>query len=292
MNYAGRERHLDVLTRSTAWASAHPAHGGYATRRDVRRDPAVAGRAGARPLTVDLQEHGRTADVDRPLSRTMVTTSPPIRHLRLPLTSWSLVGRRDGRGPLSAPEPGPAAWRRLIVRHDAGSRRAWRGWQHGSGVAEAMKQSPMTTPGSRRGRRTGPVLSDTQCRRGGPRLVAEVAKMTAPATRLTGGRLGVGADIAEFYACSVRAARCEPAIAWPRPRHGWPSARPHARPHLAPPTCLTWSSRSWMLPPTARPLARPGRSHGGSGPQRGVRTGRGGACPRRPAVNPLFGPND
>ena len=52
-------------------------HGGYGTSEMFAAIlPSLA--SGRRVITVDLQGHGRTADVDRPLpSRRWATTSPP-----------------------------------------------------------------------------------------------------------------------------------------------------------------------------------------------------------------------
>ncbi len=64
-------------------------------RGDVRADPADAGRE-HQVINVDLQGHGRTADIDRPLD--------------LPA-----AGRRH-RGADRPPRPGPARRRRLLLR--------------------------------------------------------------------------------------------------------------------------------------------------------------------------------
>jgi len=186
-------------------------HGGYATGEMFAPIlPVLAG--GRRVITVDLQGHGRTADVDRPLRyQTMGDDIAAfIRHLGL--TRADVMGYSLGAGTaLRTAIQHPALVRRLAVvshpvRHDGWFPESLAGFdQMGPAFAEAMKQSPIYDIYARVAPRVEdwPVLVDKM----GTMLrqdydwSAEVAKITAPVMLVYGDADSVRpAHIAEFYA--------------------------------------------------------------------------------------------
>ena len=124
-------------------------HGGYGTGEMFAPIlPVLASER--RVITVDLQGHGRTADVDRPLRfQTMGDDiAALIRHLGL--TQADVMGYSLGAGTaLRTAIQHPALVRRLAivshpVRHDGWFPESLAGFdQMGPAFAEAMKQSPI-----------------------------------------------------------------------------------------------------------------------------------------------------
>jgi len=186
-------------------------HGGYGTGEMFAAIlPSLASRH--RVITVDLQGHGRTADVDRPLRfQTMGDDiAALIRHLGL--VQADVMGYSLGAGTaLRTAIQHPALVRRLAivshpVRHDGWFPESLAGFdQMGPVFAEAMKQSPLYEVYSRVAPRVEdwPVLVDKM----GTMLrqdydwSAEVAKITAPVMLVYGDADSVRpAHIAEFYA--------------------------------------------------------------------------------------------
>jgi pimeloyl-ACP methyl ester carboxylesterase len=186
-------------------------HGGYgAGEMFAPIVPVLA--SGRRVITVDLQGHGRTADVDRPLRfETMGDDiAALVRHLGLPRAD--VMGYSLGAGTaLRTAIQHPAVVRRLAiishpVRHDGWFPESLAGFdQMGPAFAEAMKQSPIYDIYARVAPRVEdwPVLVDKM----GTMLrqdydwSAEVAKITAPVLLVYGDADSVRpAHIAEFYA--------------------------------------------------------------------------------------------
>jgi pimeloyl-ACP methyl ester carboxylesterase len=186
-------------------------HGGYGTGEMFAAIlPSLA--SGHRVITVDLQGHGRTADVDRPLRfQTMGDDiAALIRHLGL--AQADVMGYSLGAGTaLRTAIQHPALVRRLAivshpVRQDGWFPESLAGFdQMGPAFAEAMKQSPLYEIYSRVAPRVEdwPVLVDKM----GTMLrqdydwSAEVAKITAPVMLVYGDADSVRpAHIAEFYA--------------------------------------------------------------------------------------------
>jgi len=186
-------------------------HGGYGTGEMFAAIlPLLA--SGRQVITVDLQGHGRTADVDRPLRfQTMGDDiAALIRHLGLPQAD--VMGYSLGAGTaLRTAIQHPALVRRLAivshpVRHDGWFPQSLAGFdQMGPAFAEAMKQSPLYEIYSRVAPRVEdwPVLVDKM----GAMLrqdydwSPEVAKITAPVMLVYGDADSVRpAHIAEFYA--------------------------------------------------------------------------------------------
>ena len=186
-------------------------HGGYGTGEMFAPILPVLG-SGRRVITVDLQGHGRTADVDRPLRfQTMGDDiAALIRHLGL--TQADVMGYSLGAGTaLRTAIQHPALVRRLVivshpVRHDGWFPESLAGFdQMGPAFAEAMKQSPIYEIYARVAPKVGdwPVLVDKM----GTMLrqdydwSPEVAKITAPVLLVYGDADSVRpAHIAEFYA--------------------------------------------------------------------------------------------
>jgi pimeloyl-ACP methyl ester carboxylesterase len=186
-------------------------HGGYGTGEMFAAILPVLAR-GHRVITVDLQGHGRTADVDRPLRfQTMGDDiAALIRHLGL--AQADVMGYSLGAGTaLRTAIQHPALVRRLVivshpVRHDGWFPESLAGFdQMGPAFAEAMRQSPLYEVYSRVAPRVEdwPVLVDKM----GTMLrqdydwSAEVAKITAPVMLVYGDADSVRpAHIAEFYA--------------------------------------------------------------------------------------------
>ncbi len=186
-------------------------HGGYGTGEMFAAIlPQLA--SGRRVITVDLQGHGRTADVDRPLRfQTMGDDiAALIRHLGL--AQADVMGYSLGAGTaLRTAIQHPALVRRLAivshpVRHDGWFPESLAGFdQMGPAFAEAMKQSPIYEIYSQVAPRVDdwPVLVDKM----GTMLrqdydwSAEVAKITAPVMLVYGDADSVRpAHIADFYA--------------------------------------------------------------------------------------------
>jgi len=183
--------------------------------------------SGRRVITVDLQGHGRTGDVDRPLRfQTMGDDiAALIRHLGLapsapsapsgpsaPSAQADVMGYSLGAAvALRTAIQHPALVRRLAivshpVRHDGWFPQSLAGFdQMGPAFAEAMKQSPIYEVYARVAPRVAdwPVLVDKM----GAMLrqdydwSPEVAKITAPVMLVYGDADSVRpAHIAEFYA--------------------------------------------------------------------------------------------
>jgi pimeloyl-ACP methyl ester carboxylesterase len=192
-------------------------HGGYGTGEMFGAImPSLA--SGRRVITVDLQGHGRTADVDRPLRfQTMGDDiAALIRHLGLgqgaSRVQADVMGYSLGAGAaLRTAIQHPDLVRRLVivshpVRHDGWFPESLAGFdQMGPAFAEAMKQSPLYEIYSRVAPRVEdwPVLVDKM----GTMLrqdydwSAEVEKITAPVMLVYGDADSVRpAHIAEFYA--------------------------------------------------------------------------------------------
>jgi pimeloyl-ACP methyl ester carboxylesterase len=192
-------------------------HGGYGTGEMYGAImPSLA--SGRRVITVDLQGHGRTADVDRPLRfQTMGDDiAALIRHLGLgqgaSRVQADVMGYSLGAGAaLRTAIQHPDLVRRLVivshpVRHDGWFPESLAGFdQMGPAFAEAMKQSPLYEIYSRVAPRVEdwPVLVDKM----GTMLrqdydwSAEVEKITAPVMLVYGDADSVRpAHIAEFYA--------------------------------------------------------------------------------------------
>jgi Predicted hydrolases or acyltransferases (alpha/beta hydrolase superfamily) len=220
-------------------------------------------------ITVDLQGHGRTADVDRPLSfQTMGDDiAALIRHLGLPSrVQADVMGYSFGAGTaLRTAIQHPDLVRRLVivshpVRHDGWFPQSLAGFdQMGPAFAEAMKQSPIYEAYARVAPRVEdwPVLVDKMgtLLRQDYDWSAEVAKITAPVMLVYGDADSVWpAHIAEFYALLGGGLRTRTGTARPGPWRGWPSC-PATRTTTSssPPACLTRSSRSWKLPRWTRP---------------------------------------
>ena len=187
-------------------------HGGYGTGEMFAAImPLLA--SGRRVITVDLQGHGRTADVDRPLRfETMGDDiAALIRHLS-PSTQADVMGYSLGAGTaMRTAIQHPALVRRLVivshpVRRDGWFPQSLAGFdQMGPAFAEAMKQSPIYEVYSQVAPRVEdwPVLVDKM----GTMLrqdydwSPEVAKITAPVMLVYGDADSVRpAHIAEFYA--------------------------------------------------------------------------------------------
>jgi pimeloyl-ACP methyl ester carboxylesterase len=171
--------------------------------------------SGRRVITVDLQGHGRTADVDRPLRfQTMGDDiAALIGHLGLGQgVPADVMGYSLGAGTaLRTAIQHPDLVRRLVivshpVRHDGWFPESLAGFdQMGPAFAEAMKQSPLYEIYSKVAPRVEdwPVLVDKM----GTMLrqdydwSAEVAQITAPVMLVYGDADSVRpAHIAEFYA--------------------------------------------------------------------------------------------
>jgi pimeloyl-ACP methyl ester carboxylesterase len=192
-------------------------HGGYATSETYAAIlPSLA--SGRRVIAVDLQGHGRTADVDRPLSfQTMGDDiAALIRHLGLTPGAQGVqadvMGYSFGAGTaLRTAIQHPDLVRRLVivshpVRHDGWFPQSLAGFdQMGPAFAEAMKQSPIYEAYARVAPRVEdwPVLVDKMgtLLRQDYDWSAEVAEITAPVMLVYGDADSVWpAHIAEFYA--------------------------------------------------------------------------------------------
>jgi len=186
-------------------------HGGYGTGQMFAAIlPSLA--SGRRVITVDLQGHGRTADVGRPLR--FETMGDDIAALigHLGLAQADVMGYSLGAGTaLRTAIQHPDLVRRLVivshpVRHDGWFPQSLAGFdQMGPAFAEAMRQSPLYEIYSQVAPRVEdwPVLVDKM----GTMLrqdydwSAEVGKITAPVMLVYGDADSVRpAHIAEFYA--------------------------------------------------------------------------------------------
>jgi pimeloyl-ACP methyl ester carboxylesterase len=186
-------------------------HGGYGSGEMFGAIlPLLA--SGRRVITVDLQGHGRTADVDRPLR--FQTMGDDIAALigHLGLEQADVMGYSLGAGTaLRTAIQHPDRVRRLVVVSHPARRGGWfpqslAGFdQMGPAFAEVMKQSPLYEAYARVAPRVEdwPVLVDKM----GTMLredydwSAEVAKITAPVMLAYGDADSVWpAHIAEFYA--------------------------------------------------------------------------------------------
>ena len=186
-------------------------HGGYGTGEMFGAIlPSLA--RGRRVITVDLQGHGRTADVDRPLRfQTMGDDiAALVGHLGLAqadVMGYSLGAAAAVRTAIQHPE----LVRRLVIVSHPARRDGWfpqslAGFdQMGPAFAEAMKQSPIYEVYSRVAPRVEdwPVLVDKlgALLREDYDWSAEIAKITAPVMLVYGDADSVRpAHIAEFYA--------------------------------------------------------------------------------------------
>jgi Predicted hydrolases or acyltransferases (alpha/beta hydrolase superfamily) len=219
-------------------------HGGYATSETYAAIlPSLA--SGRRVIAVDLQGHGRTADVDRPLSfQTMGDDiAALIRHLGLPQAD--VMGYSFGAGTaLRTAIQHPSLVRRLVivshpVRHDGWFPQSLAGFdQMGPAFAEAMKQSPIYEAYARVAPRVEdwPVLVDKMgtLLRQDYDWSAEVAEdHRAGDAGLRGRRLGVArAHRRVLRAARRRAARRELGRLGPARGAAGHPARPHALRHL------------------------------------------------------------
>jgi pimeloyl-ACP methyl ester carboxylesterase len=172
--------------------------------------PALA--SGRRVILVDLQGHGHTADVDRPIRyETMADdVAALIRHLDL--GQVDLMGYSLGAGTaLRTAIQHPGLVRRLVVVSQPGKRDGWHADslagmdQMGSQLAGMLKQSPLYEFYSRVAPRVEdfPVLLDKvgDLLRRDYDWSAEVAGITAPVMLVFGDADAVRpAHIAEFYA--------------------------------------------------------------------------------------------
>ncbi len=186
-------------------------HGGYGTGEMFGAIlPSLA--SGHRVITVDLQGHGRTADVDRPLRfQTMGDDiAALVGHLGLAqadVMGYSLGAATAVRTAIQHPE----LVRRLVIVSHPARRDGWfpqslAGFdQMGPAFAEAMKQSPIYEVYSRVAPQVEdwPVLVDKMgtLLREDYDWSAEIAKITAPVMLVYGDADSVRpAHIAEFYA--------------------------------------------------------------------------------------------
>jgi pimeloyl-ACP methyl ester carboxylesterase len=236
-------------------------HGGYATSETSAAIlPSLA--SGRRVITVDLQGHGRTADVDRPLSfQTMGDDiAALIRHLGLPSrVQADVMGYSFGAATaLRTAIQHPGLVRRLVivshpVRHDGWFPQSLAGFdQMGPAFAEAMKQSPIYEAYARVAPRVEdwPVLVDKM-----GTLLRQDYDWSAEAPTRCGPRTSPSSTRCSAAGCATRTGTVRPG-----PWRGWPSC-PATRTTTSssPPTCLTRSSRSWMPhpPPLPPSLTRP-----------------------------------
>jgi pimeloyl-ACP methyl ester carboxylesterase len=186
-------------------------HGGYGTGEMYAAIlPSLA--SGRRVITVDLQGHGRTADVDRPLRFQMMGDDIAALIGHLGLDQADVMGCSLGGGvALRTAIQHPDLVRRLVivshpVRHNGWFPESLAGFdQMGPAFAEAMKQSPIYEIYSRVAPRVEdwPVLvgkMGTMLRQDYD-WSAEVEKITAPVLLVYGDADSVRpAHIAEFYA--------------------------------------------------------------------------------------------
>ena len=186
-------------------------HGGYGTGEMFGAILPLLAR-GRRVITVDLQGHGRTADVDRPLRfQTMGDDiAALVGHLGLAqadVMGYSLGAATAVRTAIQHPE----LVRRLVIVSHPARRDGWfpqslAGFdQMGPAFAEAMKQSPIYEVYARVAPRVEdwPVLVDKMgtLLREDYDWSAEIAKITAPVMLVYGDADSVRpAHIAEFYA--------------------------------------------------------------------------------------------
>jgi pimeloyl-ACP methyl ester carboxylesterase len=186
-------------------------HGGYGTGEMFGAILPLLAR-GRRVITVDLQGHGRTADVDRPLR--FQTMGDDIAALvgHLGLAQADVMGYSPGAAAaVRTAIQHPELVRRLVIVSHPARRDGWfpqslAGFdQMGPAFAEAMKQSPIYEVYSRVAPRVEdwPVLVDKMgtLLREDYDWSAEIAKITAPVMLVYGDADSVRpAHIAEFYA--------------------------------------------------------------------------------------------
>jgi len=167
---------------------------------------------GRRVITVDLQAHGRTADVDRPLRYETLgdDVAGLIEHLGL--AQVDLMGYSFGAATaLRTAIQHPHLVRRLVIASIPYRRDGWypeslAGMdQMGSGLSEILKQSPVYEMYSRAAPRVQdwPVLLDKtgELLRRDYDWSAEIAKITAPVMLVYADADAVRpAHIVEFYA--------------------------------------------------------------------------------------------
>jgi pimeloyl-ACP methyl ester carboxylesterase len=185
-------------------------HGGYGTG-DMFEPAMPELTKNRKVITVDLQAHGRTADIDRPLRyQTMADDiAGLIRHLRL--SEADVLGYSLGGGvALRLAIQHPALIRRLVIVSQAPRRDAWypevrAGFDGmGSHLAEAFKQSPMYAEYVKVAPRVQdwPVLMDKigDLLRQDYDWSADVAAFTMPVLLAFGDADSIPAtEIAEFY---------------------------------------------------------------------------------------------
>jgi pimeloyl-ACP methyl ester carboxylesterase len=185
-------------------------HGGYGTG-DMFEPAMPELTKNRKVITVDLQAHGRTADIDRPLRyQTMADDiAGLIRHLRL--SEADVLGYSLGGGvALRLAIQHPALIRRLVIVSQAPRRDAWypevrAGFDGmGSHLAEAFKQSPMYADYLKVAPRAQdwPVLMDKigDLLRQDYDWSAEVAALTMPVLLAFSDADSIAmAEVAEFY---------------------------------------------------------------------------------------------
>jgi pimeloyl-ACP methyl ester carboxylesterase len=165
-----------------------------------------------RVITVDLQAHGHTADVDRPLRHETLGDDVAGLIGHLGLAQADVMGYSFGAGTaLRAAIQHPDLVRRLLIVSFPGRRDGWypeslAGMdQMGSGLAEMLKQSPLYEMYSRAAPRVQdwPVLLDKagELLRQDYDWTAEIAEITAPVMLVYADADAVRpAHIVEFYA--------------------------------------------------------------------------------------------
>jgi pimeloyl-ACP methyl ester carboxylesterase len=149
----GTARHsvngINLTSRRTARAAADPAARRARVGRDVRADPARAAER-HQVIAADLQGHGRTADIDRPIDIRLMADDIAALIDHLGLDQPDLVGYSLGGGvALQTAVKYPAKVRRLVaasanIRRDAiyPEMLAQQG-QVNAAAAEFMKDTPM-----------------------------------------------------------------------------------------------------------------------------------------------------
>ena len=165
-----------------------------------------------RVITVDLQAHGHTADVDRPLRHETLGDDVAGLIGHLGLAQADVMGYSFGAGTaLRAVIQHPDLVRRLVIVSFPGRRDGWypeslAGMdQMGSGLAEMLKQSPLYEMYTRAAPRVQdwPVLLDKtgELLRQDYDWTAEIAEITAPVMLVYADADAVRPEhIVEFYA--------------------------------------------------------------------------------------------
>ncbi len=167
---------------------------------------------GRRVILVDLQGHGRTADVDRPLRMESMADDVAAVLKHLGLTRADVLGYSLGAGvALRTAIQYPDLVRRLVVVSMPARRGGWfpeitaQMDQMSSAFAEAMKQSPMYELYARLAPRPAdwPVLIDkiAELNRRDYDWTSEIAEITAPVLLVFGDGDAVRpAHMVEFFA--------------------------------------------------------------------------------------------